>query len=70
MDNNKKRSLSPAYSSYKGKVRDKLVNTDIEFPIGDLVPLNSVSAGHTVIGEPASSVEEERKQLERPKGLK
>ena len=63
------RILGSAYSSYHGKVRDPFVHTEADVSVSNHVPMNSVSAGHPVIGKPERSVAKARAQMKRAAGL-
>lgn len=61
--------LDSAYSSYHGRVRDSFVGTKPDVSVSNHVPMNSVSAGHPVMGKPVRSVAEARARMKRAAGL-
>lgn len=64
------KTLGSAYSSYHGKVRNEYVNTKADVFVGNHVPMNSISAGHPVMGEPELSVAKVREMMMRAAGMK
>lgn len=62
--------MGSAYSSYHGRVHNPNITTKPRVYIGDGVPLNSVCAGHMVIGEPEVSVSKAKAQLVSEKNEK
>ena len=62
--------LDNAYSSYHGRVRDSFVWSKADVSVSNHVPMNSVSAGHPVMGKPESSVSKARAKMKSAAGLK
>lgn len=61
--------MGDAYSTYHGKVRDPYVMTNADVSVSNHVPMNSVSAGHPIIGKPERSVKEARRQMKIAAGI-
>lgn len=55
--------LPKGYSSYHGKVHNKYAGRTAKIFADSRVAMDSVSAGHAVLGKPASSLQEERARL-------
>lgn len=64
-----KKNNNPAYHSYHGMVRDSKVHTEADVSVSNHVPMNSVSAGHPVIGKPIRNVKEAREQMKKAAGI-
>lgn len=55
--------MDSAYSSPQGRVRNDIVNTKADVFVGNHVPMNSISAGHPVMGEPILEVQKVREMM-------
>lgn len=51
-----------AYITYKS-VHNQYLNTKADVFIGNHVPMNSISAGHPIIGKPIGNVQEARRLM-------
>lgn len=63
MKNKQVRRLDNCYSSPYGRIHNPNITTKPKVYMGDGVPLNSVCAGHMVIGEAVLDVQEAKRQL-------
>lgn len=63
MKNKQVRRLDNCYSSPYGRIHNPNITTKPKVYMGDGVPLNSVCAGHMVIGEAILDVQEAKRQL-------
>lgn len=60
---------SEAYVSYQSRNKNPHLHEKADVSVSNHVPMNSVSAGHPVIGKPIRNVQEARLQMKKAAGL-